>query len=194
MAKLRRCQKLKWIGLSIVLLLIGVECLSIFWYVNCRFYHANYFFRIGEGYVRMATVCVFRPSDVPGSQQIVTLCVGNVVKEPRRPIISGAPISYQSRPIPKLDPRYPAPFLYSFTSTITRYLDIELWFLILVAAISTAFLWWYDKRYRLPVHLCRKCEYDLTLNISGTCPECGTLIPSDQRLLLSSDTQSEKAV
>lgn len=28
-----------------------------------------------------------------------------------------------------------------------------------------------------PQHACRRCGYDLTGNVSGTCPECGTPVP-----------------
>ena len=33
------------------------------------------------------------------------------------------------------------------------------------------------RRYRFAYGLCAQCAYDLTGNISGTCPECGTAIP-----------------
>ena len=39
-------------------------------------------------------------------------------------------------------------------------------------AIPTAILWWLDRRYRKGC--CQKCGYNLTGNVSGTCPECGT--------------------
>jgi len=32
---------------------------------------------------------------------------------------------------------------------------------------------------------CKKCNYDLTGNVSGICPECGTPIPDDQKQLLA---------
>ena len=34
--------------------------------------------------------------------------------------------------------------------------------------------WWRDLRRPPPTHLCRACAYDLTGNVSGICPECGT--------------------
>ena len=37
----------------------------------------------------------------------------------------------------------------------------------------TAFLWWRDRRINPKGH-CQKCGYDLTGNVSGRCPECGT--------------------
>jgi len=45
---------------------------------------------------------------------------------------------------------------------------------ILVLAVASALLWRRDRRIR-PGH-CLKCGYDLTGNVSGVCPECGTAI------------------
>ncbi len=47
---------------------------------------------------------------------------------------------------------------------------LPLWLLLLVIATPTAFLWWRDRR-PLPGHC--PCGYDMTGNVSGTCPECG---------------------
>jgi len=38
----------------------------------------------------------------------------------------------------------------------------------------TAALWWLDRR--IPTGHCQKCGYNLTGNVSGVCPECGTPI------------------
>ncbi len=51
---------------------------------------------------------------------------------------------------------------------------VPLWILLLLAAIPTVVLWLRDRRY--PPGHCRKCGYDLTGNVSGICPECGTAI------------------
>lgn len=43
---------------------------------------------------------------------------------------------------------------------------------------------WFGYRIRSQIHaeiLCNKCGYDLTGNISGTCPECGQSIPEDSK-------------
>jgi len=42
-------------------------------------------------------------------------------------------------------------------------------------AVPTAWLWWRDRR-RIPPGHCQKCGYNLTGNVSGRCPECGTAI------------------
>ena len=56
----------------------------------------------------------------------------------------------------------------------TRRLIVPLWILLLLTAIPTIILWRLDRR-RL-VGYCRKCEYDLTGNVTGVCSECGTKV------------------
>jgi hypothetical protein len=46
------------------------------------------------------------------------------------------------------------------------------WLLFLLASIPTAFLWYRDRRP--PKGHCQTCGYDLTGNVTGICPECGT--------------------
>jgi len=52
---------------------------------------------------------------------------------------------------------------------------VPLWIPTVVLAIATAFLWRLDRRRTPPGH-CQKCGYNLTGNVSGVCPECGTEI------------------
>lgn len=47
------------------------------------------------------------------------------------------------------------------------------WLILLIALVPTALLWWLDRR-RPSLGHCQKCGYDLTGNVSGRCPECGT--------------------
>jgi hypothetical protein len=54
-------------------------------------------------------------------------------------------------------------------------LQCPLWVPFVLGAATTAVLWWRDRR-RIPQGHCRKCGYDLTGNVSGRCPECGTII------------------
>ncbi len=54
-----------------------------------------------------------------------------------------------------------------------RSLVIPLWLLFLFTFPGAAFLWWLDRR-RIPPGHCRNCGYNLTGNVSGRCPECGT--------------------
>ena len=54
--------------------------------------------------------------------------------------------------------------------------------IVVFGATLSAFLalhyWWDQPAQRLRalhrMHLCRHCDYDLTGNVSGVCPECGT--------------------
>ena len=42
-----------------------------------------------------------------------------------------------------------------------------------VVATPTAILFYRDRR-RIPPNHCQRCSYNLTGNVSGRCPECGT--------------------
>jgi len=59
----------------------------------------------------------------------------------------------------------------------TRRLIVPLWIPFLLTAIPTIMLWRRDRR-RLVGH-CRKCEYDLTGNVTGVCSECGTKVSAE---------------
>ncbi len=51
--------------------------------------------------------------------------------------------------------------------------DFALWVPLLIFLIPSVTLWWLDRR-RTPPGQCPRCGYDLTGNVSGVCPECGT--------------------
>jgi hypothetical protein len=53
------------------------------------------------------------------------------------------------------------------------HLFLPLWIPLVIVAVPMAILWWRDRR-RLPPGHCRQCGYNLTGNVSGVCPECGT--------------------
>ena len=57
-----------------------------------------------------------------------------------------------------------------------RPIILPLWIPFVVLALPTAFLWWRDRRRTPPGH-CQTCGYNLTGNVSGICPECGTPVP-----------------
>ena len=56
-------------------------------------------------------------------------------------------------------------------------LMLPVWLLVLATGFPTAFLWWRDRRPK--AGFCKACKYDLTGNVSGTCPECGTVVSSE---------------
>jgi hypothetical protein len=54
---------------------------------------------------------------------------------------------------------------------------IPLWLPFIIFGFPTVFFWYRDRR-RFPAGYCQKCGYDLTGNVSGICPECGTVTTS----------------
>lgn len=58
-------------------------------------------------------------------------------------------------------------------------LRLPLWFL---AAVFSAYPfvsiagWIRTRRRRLRLPICHRCSYNLTGNVSGVCPECGTAV------------------
>lgn len=65
---------------------------------------------------------------------------------------------------------------------------IPLWLPLVAIGVPTGWFIWHDRRRR-GIQLCRHCHYDLTGNISGICPECGTAIPLDQRAAIKQGAQ-----
>jgi hypothetical protein len=59
---------------------------------------------------------------------------------------------------------------------VAAFVDVPLWLPLLIVFTPTLLLWHRDRKLR-PGH-CRKCDYDLTGNTSGRCPECGEPIPA----------------
>jgi hypothetical protein len=53
----------------------------------------------------------------------------------------------------------------------TKFAQVPLWPLLLLAAIPTIWLWRCDRRTKPGT--CAGCGYNLTGNVSGVCPECG---------------------
>jgi hypothetical protein len=76
---------------------------------------------------------------------------------------------------PSIDVRHP-----SGPDASSLYLLIPFWLLFLGAAVPTLFAFFYDRRSRAKIP-CPPCGYDLTSNVTGICPECGTPIPEEVR-------------
>lgn len=56
---------------------------------------------------------------------------------------------------------------------IDKCIIIPIWIPLALCMAATPALWYADRRRRQP-GFCAKCGYDLTKNVSGRCPECGS--------------------
>jgi hypothetical protein len=88
----------------------------------------------------------------------------------------------------KISRGFRLPFIYQGTSLVLtnevigektlvthREIRFPFGFPFLIVAVPTAIIFWRDHRRRPPGH-CRICGYNLTGNVSGVCPECGTSV------------------
>ena len=51
---------------------------------------------------------------------------------------------------------------------------VPLWPFVVAVGFPTAVLWWRKRRPK--AGFCNACKYDLTGNVSGVCPDCGTAV------------------
>lgn len=82
----------------------------------------------------------------------------------------GIPVGWFVRP--RLMPTLWLPII-DFRGDIA--IGIPLWIPFLLVAVATGYLFLHDRRLIAPGH-CQSCNYNLTGNLSGICPECGTLV------------------
>ncbi len=176
----RRSRIFKLAGVAASLLILGVWGTSLRWSIAYRgLYHD---LRLNEGCLSYSS---WRgtPEDVEGQPVGMESTTGWGVEGQSWGCGSGWPclagrISRGFRP----------PFFYKGVShvvtnavtgevTLVTHREIRLpfGFPFLVIAVPTAIVFWRDHRRRPPGH-CRICGYNLTGNVSGVCPECGTSI------------------
>jgi hypothetical protein len=58
---------------------------------------------------------------------------------------------------------------------VRHHVRLPFWLPLVLTLLPTAYLIWRDRR-RIPPHCCQHCGYNLTGNVSGTCPECGEAV------------------
>jgi hypothetical protein len=65
---------------------------------------------------------------------------------------------------------------------------LPLWLPLCALLVPTLLLWRRDRRRPRP-GFCRQCDYDLTGNVSGICPECGTPLTEAERAAVAAAAQ-----
>lgn len=171
----------KWAGLAACVLTAATWIASLFYSV--RWYGAvvdTIFIRTGPG------ACTFEVLDIrastpnpdfpPGHKRCI-YAPGLTYRRTERPKV---PIIW----LPEVNPltktyqvhHMPSQAIITYTVRGTSCI-IPLWIPFLIAAIPTALLF-YGYRRRPGPGCCQACAYDLTGNVSGVCPECGSLVDS----------------
>ena len=67
---------------------------------------------------------------------------------------------------------------FRLPSKYRKTFHIPAWLFVVATGFPTAILWWRDRRPK--AGSCKACKYDLTGNLSGTCPECGTAVDASE--------------
>lgn len=78
------------------------------------------------------------------------------------------------------------------TDPAAQMIMLPLWLVLLACAIPTGLLWFSVCR-PTAVGCCLKCRYDLTGNVSGRCPECGTVNPMDNNSRNETQIQAQSS-
>ena len=157
MARLRRKGRiLKWAGLVLSLVIVLAGAASLRWACVCGVDRESQSDRFGAAIENGCLQLFYIPYQPPHwTRGSIFLC------DHDSPHLLA----------PKL--RWKPVYTESFYGTMA--LVIPLWIPFLLVAIPTAILWRLDRR-RIPPGHCLKCGYNLTGNVSGTCPECGERI------------------
>jgi hypothetical protein len=164
----RKRRILKWAGLALSLLIAIAWAVSLRWYLR--------YGRAIEGATRFTVM-----PDLQYSMAIVSSDSGELVQHHTVTLSRGClgcgtwvcrpwELGWHATRVRPASPRWKA--LYYRSAGGTR-VFIPLWMPFLIAAIPTGLLWWRDRRIPSPPGHCQKCGYNLTGNMSGTCPECG---------------------
>jgi hypothetical protein len=76
-------------------------------------------------------------------------------------------------------------------TSVWRRHELRLWWPFLLCATPTTAYWLWCKRRKRKNH-CRQCGYNLTGNMSGICPECGTPIPEEVKIALGKQAEGDE--
>ncbi len=94
----------------------------------------------------------------------VVVDMGDSFIEPKDPLFSGVPLNW-------------LPFIIHTERFCILRIPLWMMFILMAAYPTLAFIRGPVRRHRRRKRgLCVKCAYNLTGNVSGTCPECGTKV------------------
>jgi len=154
----RRWRILKWAGLVLCLLIVVAWAVSLRWDCGYAADRASHGDRFGV-YIGASCLGLF---NMPSQPQLPE---GWIIW-PAKPLVLARQLRWK--------PNY-------VKAGGLILLDVPLWMPFLLVTAPTTLLWWID-RHRVPPGRCQRCGYNLTGNVSGTCPECGKKI-ADHALL-----------
>ena len=101
------------------------------------------------------------------------LCASKTInRSPPRQWFDASQFSWVIR---KEECHWPSVHDHSYGPLSTTHVIVPLWIPLLGLSIPTGLLWICDRGSALPGH-CQRCGYNLNMNVSGQCPECGLAI------------------
>jgi hypothetical protein len=152
----------KWVGTCLTVLILVAALISLRFTVSC-------WSRSGDGVGWLAT----------GQLELsLTIRTGHKTntREALPRALSGVRITRSTGPLLARWRWRPYARSHSFAQgETTLFVWIPLWLPFVICALPSCLLWWLDRR-RTRAGFCVGCGYDLTGNVSGRCPECGTPI------------------
>lgn len=155
-----------WIALMYTMGIVAL-CMAVTWVVSERVMFGC-LTRWGTFvFAESGALVIGHRSDVPHGAPVITCLSTAIETKPKRLWLPAARGS-------------------SFGTFSETYVGIPLWMPLALAAGFSAFANWRRCRLQPKSGVCSSCGYDLTGNVSGRCPECGTPIRHKQRRHASS--------
>ena len=122
------------------------------------------------------------PDSSPSAVNRLTFSLGNGrlvwAKRTQPPSVGQSLEDIAFRSTGRPDPGFFIPYSATLSGPV-RMASVPLWPLPPGFVVLTALLWRCDRQRRIPAGHCQRCGYDLNMNVSGQCPECGRQIAGD---------------
>lgn len=160
-----RCLQ-KWTGLLVCAVILSAFVVSHWFWLDLGLAIGNQYISIlvKSGHVLADSVDV-------NKLELLAWPGEKVANPPPLAVVAGflpAPLRDWTLHAPSVDGALQAPYCWKAS--------VPLWLPLLAMLLPTLLLWRLDRRRRPLLGHCKKCDYNLTGNTSGICPECGTPI------------------